>query len=115
MPPFDDLIGWFFKLAAAGIMSFFWWGKKEDKKMLDSHAQAIVELKSTAVTEDKVRQIITEVTSSALHPMLQMVEEIKVLVTDNTNTTKSLEIKMAAHEGYQAAIKELAAQASIPR
>lgn len=107
MPPFDDLIGWFFKLTIAGLMSFFWWGKREDKKLLNSHSEAIVRLNSQAVTEDKVREIVTEVTTTAMSPMSDTLEEIKRLVTDNTNITKQLQIKMATQEGYQLAIKEL--------
>ena len=107
MPPFDDLIGWFFKVLLAGIMSFLWWGKKEEKKILESHSEEITRLKTAAVTEDKVREIVTEVTSTALHPMMETMVEIKRMVTDNTLITKSVQIKMAEQEGYQKAIKEL--------
>jgi hypothetical protein len=107
MPPFDDLIGWFFKVAIAGIMSFLWWGKKEDKKLLESHSEEIVKLRSTAVTEDKVREIITEVTCTAIHPMIETMSEIKRLVSDNREITKSLQLKMAEQEGYQKALKEM--------
>ena len=107
MPPFDDLIGWFFKVVIAGIMSFLWWGKREDKKLLESHTEEIVKLKTSAVTEDKVREIVTEVTSTALHPMMETMAEIKQMVNDNTSITKSVQIKMAEQEGYQRALKEM--------
>jgi uncharacterized Tic20 family protein len=107
MPPFDDLIGWFFKVILAGVMSFLWWGKKEDKKLLDTHAKEIVRLKSTAVTEDKVREIVTQVTSVALHPMIETMAEIKRIVNDNMGITKAVQLKMAEQEGYQNALKEL--------
>jgi hypothetical protein len=107
MPPLDDLLGWFFKLMIAGVLSFFWWGKKEDKKLLDAHTKEIVRLESLAVTEDKVREIVTEVTTTAVSPMSDMLTEIKKLVTDNTDISKQLQIKMAAQEGYQRAIKDL--------
>jgi len=107
MPPFDDLIGWFFKVVVAGTMSFLWWGKKEDKKLLKSHSEEIIKLRSTAVTEDKVREIITEVTLTAIHPMVETMSEIKLLVKANTEVTKALQIKMAEQDGYQKALKEM--------
>lgn len=88
-------------------MSFLWWGKKEDKKLLETHSADIVKLKTTAVTEDKVREIVTEVTANALHPMIETMAEIKRLVTDNTEISKQLQLKMAMQEGYQKAVKEI--------
>lgn len=107
MPPFDDLIGWFFKLIIAGIMSFLWWGKREDKKTLNTHGEDIVKLQSQAVTEDKVREIVTDVTRTAITPIHEAIAEIKTLVVTNTDITKQLQIKMAVQEGYQQAKKEM--------
>jgi uncharacterized membrane protein len=107
MLPLDDLIGWFFKVIIAGVMSFLWWGKKEDKRLLEAHTEEIVKLKSTAVTEDKVREIVTEVTSAAINPMIETMSEIKHMVSDNMEITKAMQIKMAEQEGYQKAVKEI--------
>ena len=109
MPPFDELIGWFFKLIIAGIMSFLWWGKREDKKLLNSHSKDIVRLQSQAVTEDKVREIVTEATNTAINPMYKTMDDIKTIVTDNSNLVKKLQIKQAVQDGYQQAMKELKA------
>lgn len=106
-PPFDELAGWLFKVTLAGAMSFLWWGKKKEKELLDDHTKKIIELKSTAVTEDKVREIVTEVTANAMTPMMESISEIKHLVTDNTSITKGMQLKMAEQEGYQKALKEL--------
>jgi hypothetical protein len=107
MPPFDDLIGWFFKLMIAGLMSFFWWGKREDKKILSSHSEAIVKLSTQMVTEDKVREIVTEVTAIAMSPVADALAEIKRVVIENSVLTKELQIKMATQDGYNLAVKEL--------
>jgi hypothetical protein len=107
MPPVDDIMGWFFKLILAGIMSFMWWGKKEDKKLLKAHSDDIVKLQTQAVTEDKVRRIVTEALSDAIHPMHENIVDIKRLVTDNSDLVKQLQIKMAVQDGYQQAMKEL--------
>ncbi len=109
MPPIDEFMGWVFKALIAGVMSFLWWGKREDKKTLDTHSMAITKLQSQAVTEDKVREIVTEVTHNAIGPMSAGIAEIKKLVLANTDITKELQIKMATQEGYQRAIKELTA------
>jgi hypothetical protein len=109
MPPFDDLIGWFFKLIIAGVMSFLWWGKREDKKTLQTHGEYIVKLQSQAVTEEKVREIVTDVTRTAITPIHDAMAEIKTLVLANTELTKQMQIKMAVNEGYQQAIKEMKA------
>lgn len=107
MPPVDDLISWFFKLTIAGVMSFLWWSKREDKKLLESHTEEIVKLKSSSVTEEKVREIVTEVTNTAIHPMVETMAEIKKMVLENTSVTKSVQIKLAEQEGYQRALKEM--------
>jgi hypothetical protein len=107
MPPFDDLIGWFAKLMIAGIMSFLWWGKREDKKTLQTHGEYIIKLQSQAVTEEKVREIVTEVTRNAIDPIHEAVTEIKSLVIANTEITKQLQIKMAVNEGYQKALTDM--------
>lgn len=107
MPPFDELLGWFFKMIIAGVMSFLWWGKKEDKKLLEAHSEEIVRLKSTSVTEDKVREIVTEVTTTAINPMLAKMDDIRHVVMDNAATTKQMQIKMAEQDGYRKAVKEL--------
>ena len=112
MPPFDDLIGWFFKLIIAGIMSFLWWGKREDKKTLKTHSEDIVKLQSQAVTEDKVREIVTDVTRTAINPITEAIAELKILVVANTDITKQLQIKMAVQDGYHQAMQELRVEPS---
>lgn len=107
MPPYDEIISWFFKVVIAGAVSFMWWGKKEDKKLFESHSEEIVKLKSTAVSEEKVREIVSEVTATAVHPMIETMSDIKRIITDNTEITKAMQIKMAEQEGYQKALKEL--------
>lgn len=109
MPPIDDLIGWFFKLMIASVISFLWWGKREDKKTLNTHSEAIVMLKTQAVTEDKVREIVTEATKNAIGPIHETMIEVKTLVMANTTVTKELQLKLAVQEGYQKAMKEMAA------
>lgn len=107
MPPVDELMSWLFKLVVGGIMSFMWWTKREDKKLLDSHTEDIVKLKSEAVTEDKVRDIVTEVTKLTIQPMQDDVSEIKAMVRANTEVTKDLQVKLAEQEGYRKAMQEL--------
>lgn len=107
MPPVDDLLSWLFKLLVGGIMSFMWWSKREDKKLLNAHNEDIVKLKSEAVTEDKVRDIVTEVTKLTIQPMQDDVSEIKVLVKSTAEVTNNLQMKIAEQEGYQKALKEL--------
>lgn len=104
MPPlFDDPVGWFFKLAIAGVMSFLWWCKREDKKLLESHTKELVELRASAVTQDEVRQVVKEVT----YPMIETMREIKQVVTDNKGVTDSIQIKIAEQEGFQKALIEV--------
>ena len=110
MPPIDELVSWLFKVVVGGFISFMWWIRREDKKALESHTADIVKLKSVAVTEDKVREIVTEVTSSAIHPMIETISEIKQIVTDNSNITKAMQMKMAEQEGYQKALKEFSSK-----
>lgn len=107
MAPIDDIMGWLLKLMIAGVMSFLWWGKKEDKKLLKTHTEDIVRLQSQAVTEDKVRVIVTEAIGNAILPMHENIVEIKRLVTDNSDLVKQLQIRMAVQDGYQQAIKEI--------
>ena len=106
-PPIDEIIGWLFKLGVAGVFSFFWWGKREDKKLLNNHTKDIVRLQEGLVTEDKVREIVTEVTTRAINPMCETMEDIKKLVLDNRELTKSLQIDMAVQEGYRKAIRDM--------
>ncbi len=107
IPPVDEFMGWVFKTAIVGGMSFLWWGKKEDKKLLANHSKDIVRLQAGMVTEDKVRDIVTEFGATTIMPMHSTINEIKELVTLNTKMTNKLEIKMATQEGYQQAFREM--------
>ena len=107
MEPSEDLAAWLVKLILAGFLSFLWWAKKEDKKLLESHSEAITVLKTQAVTEEKVREIVTQATTMAVNPMYEVIVEVKKLVMANTDLTKELQLKMATQEGYRRAMKDV--------
>lgn len=109
----STIVKWLLSIVAGvwGLASaYFLWLKKEDKKKLDKHETDIKELQSTAVTEDKVRNIVTDTINKAVLPMCKDMAEIKELVRTNTETTKQVQLKMAEQEGYQKAVKELKSQ-----
>lgn len=87
----------------SGFSGFLWWVIRTDKKKLEDHDKDIAVLKSMAVDEDKVREIVTE----AMDPFREDLREIKDLVRENSITVKHLEISLAQQAAYHQAYKEL--------
>lgn len=109
MIPIEDIAGYLVKgllIILSGFSGFLWWLVKADKKKLEDHDKDIAVLKSMAVSEDKVREIVTE----AMDPFREDLKEIKDLVRENSITVKHLEISLAQQAAYQQAYKELKAK-----
>lgn len=89
---------------------------KNEKKRIDDHGSALEEhskelerIKSNAVTEDKVREILNESITAGVTPLYHAMDELKHLVKTNTDLTNRLQLDFARQEGYRQAEKELKA------
>lgn len=107
MPPVDDFIGWFFKVSLGAVLALFGWLFKAEKSRIDDHAKEISMLKSSSVSEDKVREIIRETVDTALIPMREDLQEIKRVTGESALNIKQMEIEMARQEGYRKAEREM--------
>lgn len=112
MFPTEVIINWIMKILLmflAALVTFLGFVIKSEKTKIDRHEQEIEKLKAQAVSEDKVREIVTESMCAAVVPIREDMTEIKELVKECSLTVKQLEIRVASQEGYQQAIKELKA------
>jgi hypothetical protein len=100
------IIATVFVAILTGIVGLLSWLFRTEKTKIDNHEKEIERLKAQAVTEDKVREIVTESINTAVYPIRDDISEIKELVKRNTLMTEQLQIKVAQQEGYQQAVKE---------
>lgn len=107
MPQIESMVVGFIGLLTSGAMSFFWWDKKETKKLLSAHSKDIVRIESRMVNEDKVREIVTEVVSNTFIPLHEIMMDIKSLVTANSAEVKQLQVNQAVERGYREALSDL--------
>jgi hypothetical protein len=100
------IIATIFAAILSSIVGLLSWLFRTEKTKIDNHEKEIERLKAQAVTEDKVREIVTESINTAVYPIRDDIREIKELVKRHTLMTEQLQIKVAQQEGYQQALKE---------
>ncbi len=96
-----------FTLLLSGVLSWFWWEKKEDKKTLIAHSKDITRIEAKMVDEDKVREIVTEVVSTSIIPLHEIMMDIKGLVTANSQEVNQLKVNQAVERGYREALSDI--------
>lgn len=102
----DDLAAWALKAVVAliaGFVALLTYMFKTEKDKITTHEKEIADLKAQSVSEDKVREIVTDCFTSLKEDMKDDMQELKIIARENMELTRSLQVDVAQMQGYHRA------------